>query len=124
VVGWGSTLGAITEAVDRARREGYRVSSLHLRFLSPTPPGLEEIFARFRQVLTVEINYGDAADAPLLDKSSRRLAQLAKLLRIRTLVDVDSWSNVFGQPLRPGQVYEEIVRRVGAPVAAHAGRGA
>src|SRR3990170_3336545 len=39
VVGWGSTLGAIEEAVDRARAEGLSVSSLHLRFLSPLEPG-------------------------------------------------------------------------------------
>ncbi len=45
VVGWGSTLGAIEEAVDRARAEGHKVSSLHLRFLSPMEPGLKEIFA-------------------------------------------------------------------------------
>lgn len=114
IVGWGSTLGAITEAVDRARAEGHRVSSVHLRFVSPLPPGLEEIFSRFRQVCTVEINYGDAPDAPLIDDSSRRRAQLAKLLRSRTLVDVDSWSNVYGQPLRPRQVYDEVVRRLGA----------
>ena len=41
VVGWGSTLGAIEEAVDRLRAEGLRVSSLHLRFLSPLEPGLK-----------------------------------------------------------------------------------
>ena len=45
VVGWGSTLGAIEEAVARVRNEGGRVSSLHLRFLSPMEPGIEEIFS-------------------------------------------------------------------------------
>ena len=42
VVGWGSTKGAIEEAVDRARAEGLSVSSLHLMFLSPLEPGLAE----------------------------------------------------------------------------------
>ncbi|HEX6913002.1 MAG TPA: 2-oxoacid:acceptor oxidoreductase subunit alpha, partial [Longimicrobium sp.] len=46
VVGWGSTRGAIEEAVERARAEGLSVSSLHLRFLSPMEPGLGEIFHR------------------------------------------------------------------------------
>ena len=50
IVGWGSTKGAIEEAVDRARAEGRSVSSLHLRFLSPLEPGLCEIFARFKRV--------------------------------------------------------------------------
>jgi 2-oxoglutarate/2-oxoacid ferredoxin oxidoreductase subunit alpha len=49
VVGWGSTRGAIEEAVERARAEGLSVSSLHLTFLSPLEPGLKEIFARFRK---------------------------------------------------------------------------
>ena len=40
LVGWGSTRGAIEEAVDMAREEGLAVSSLHIQFLSPLPPGL------------------------------------------------------------------------------------
>ncbi|MEZ5064698.1 MAG: 2-oxoacid:acceptor oxidoreductase subunit alpha [bacterium] len=112
IVGWGSTLGAIDEAVERARREGHSVSSVHLRFLSPLEPGLTEIFSRFRQVLSVEINYSDPVESPpLIRKETRRLSQLARLLRTRTLVDVDSWSNVHGQPLRPGEIYAEIVKR-------------
>ncbi len=59
VVGWGSTKGAIEEAVDRLRADGMSVSSLHLSFLSPLEPGLKEIFSRFEKVMTVEINYSD-----------------------------------------------------------------
>ena len=44
IVGWGSTLGAIEEAVDLARAQGQKVSSVHLRFLSPLEPGLKEDF--------------------------------------------------------------------------------
>ena len=78
VVGWGSTLGAIDEAVERAQTEGYSVSSLHLRFLSPLEPGLKEIFSRFEKVMTIEINYSDdsrcaerdAGDAAVLAAST------------------------------------------------------
>jgi 2-oxoglutarate ferredoxin oxidoreductase subunit alpha len=114
VVGWGSTLGSIEEAVDRARAEGHRVSSLHLRFLSPLEPGLAPIFARFRQVVTVEINYSDAADAPHVTPANRRLAQLAKVLREETLMEIDCWSNVAGQPIQPGMIHAELVRRLRA----------
>jgi 2-oxoglutarate ferredoxin oxidoreductase subunit alpha len=109
VVGWGSTRGAIEEAVDRIRNDGHRISSLHLRFLSPLEPGLKEIFKRFRRVMTVEINYSDDPDDPLVDDDTRRYAQLAWLLRGHTLVDVDCWSRVPGQPLAPGMI-EEAVR--------------
>jgi 2-oxoglutarate ferredoxin oxidoreductase subunit alpha len=108
IVGWGSTKGAIEEAVDRARHEGHRVSATHLTFLSPLQPGLKEIFARFRRVMTVEINYSDAPDAPYITPENRRLGQLAFLLRASTLVDVDCWTRVPGQPLRPQQIHQAI----------------
>ena len=108
VVGWGSTEGAIQEAVDRARDEGLSVSSLHLRFLSPLEPGLTEIFSRFEKVITVEINYSDDPKAPYITEENRRRGQLAWLLRATTLVDVDNWTRVPGEPLRPGQIHEAI----------------
>lgn len=114
VVGWGSTRGAIEEAVDRARAAGLRVSSLHLSFLSPMEPGLKEIFARFKQVMTVEINYSDTPGAPHVTEENRRRGQLAWLLRAQTLVDVDCWTRVLGEPLRPGSILEAIRARIGA----------
>ncbi|RME21135.1 MAG: 2-oxoacid:acceptor oxidoreductase subunit alpha [Deltaproteobacteria bacterium] len=120
VVGWGSTLGAIEEAVGKARSEGLRVSSLHLRFLSPMEPGLKEIFSRFKQVITVELNYSDPADDPFVPASARRYGQLAFLLRAQTLVDVDCFTLNQGLPVAPGKVYAEITRRL--PTHAHAAR--
>jgi len=104
VVGWGSTKGAIEEAVDRARAAGLGVSSLHLTFLSPLQPGLKEIFLRFGRVMTVEINYSDEPDDPFITPENRRYGQLALLLRAQTLVDVDCWTRVLGEPLRPGAI--------------------
>jgi len=112
VVGWGSTLGAIEEAVDRVRGQGHKVSSLHLRFLSPLEPGLKAIFARFRKILTVEINYSDDPDAPLVSSETRRLSQLAWVLRAHTLVDVDCWSVVYGHPLQPGMIQNVLIDRL------------
>jgi 2-oxoglutarate ferredoxin oxidoreductase subunit alpha len=111
VVGWGSTLGAIEEAVDRLRARGEKVSSLHLRFLLPLEVGLREIFARFGKVLTVEINYSDDAMDPAVPSEFRRYPQLATLLRGQTLCDVDGWSLVPGQPLSPGQIVRVIEQR-------------
>ena len=108
IVGWGSTKGAIEEAVDRARAEGLSVSSTHLTFLSPMQPGLKQIFSRFRKVMTVEINYSDEPDAPYITEESRRYGQLAWLLRAHTLVDVDCWTRVLGEPLRPGAILKTI----------------
>ncbi len=112
IVTWGSTLGAAQEAVDRVRADGGSVSHVHLRFLSPLEPGLKAIFQRFRQVLTVEINYSDDLGAPFITEENRRYSQLARLLRERTLVDVDCWSRVPGNPLPPGRIEREIRKRL------------
>jgi 2-oxoglutarate/2-oxoacid ferredoxin oxidoreductase subunit alpha len=108
VVGWGSTKGAIEEAVERARAEGIRASSVHLTFLSPLQPGLKEIFSRFRKVMTVEINYSDQLGDPYITEENRRRGQLAMLLRAQTLCDVDCWTRVPGEPLRPGFIHKAI----------------
>jgi 2-oxoglutarate/2-oxoacid ferredoxin oxidoreductase subunit alpha len=112
VVCWGSTRGAIEEAVDRIRADGGKVSALTLRFLSPLEPGLAEIFRRFRKVMTVEINYGDELGSPHITPENRRYAQLAWLLRAHTLVDGDFFSRVPGTPLPPGMIEQELRRRL------------
>ncbi|TNE63141.1 MAG: 2-oxoacid:acceptor oxidoreductase subunit alpha [Bacteroidetes bacterium] len=112
VIGWGSTRGAIEEAVASAREEGAKVSSLHLRFVSPFEPGLKEIFSQFKQVVAVEINYSDDPDDPMITPENRRYSQLAWVLRAQTLVDIDSFSNVHGQPLRPGHIFNMIKSRL------------
>jgi 2-oxoglutarate/2-oxoacid ferredoxin oxidoreductase subunit alpha len=108
VVGWGSTLGAIEEAVAKANKDGKRVSSLHLRFLFPVEPGLKEIFSKFKKVITVEINYCDKLGDPLITPENRRYTQLAWYLRAHTLMDIDCYGNVYGQPINPGSVLETI----------------
>jgi len=56
LVGWGSTQGPIREAVDRFRAAGDSISAIHIRYLSPLPPGLENIFSGFHHVFVVEMN--------------------------------------------------------------------
>jgi len=111
VVGWGSTQGAIEEAVDRARAQGKKVSTCQLTFLSPLEPGLKEIFSRFRKVMTVEINYSDTVGDPYITEETRRYGQLAWLLRAHTLVDIDCWTSCPGQPLRPNDIYNSIIAK-------------
>lgn len=112
IVGWGSTLGAINEAITMAQDDGIKVSSIHLRFMSPFQPGLKEIMEQFKHVMTVEINYSDRKENPQFTDASRRFSQLAWVLRARTLVDVDCYSNVEGQPLSPFKIYDAIRRKL------------
>jgi 2-oxoglutarate ferredoxin oxidoreductase subunit alpha len=93
VLGWGSTSGAITGAVQSARRRGLRVSRAHLRHLNPFPANLGEVLARFDKVLVPEMNLG----------------QLALLLRARYLKDVITQSKVQGQPFTRQQILDKIL---------------
>jgi 2-oxoglutarate ferredoxin oxidoreductase subunit alpha len=105
VVGWGSTQGVIEEAVQRLRDEGLKVSALQMRFIQPMPSGIKDIFRRFRKVMTVEGTWADRpAEDEVIDEENRRYAPLAMMLRARTLVDVDCWTEAKGQPIKPGQV--------------------
>lgn len=108
IVGWGSTKGAIEEAVQRVRAEGLSVSSLHLKFLQPMASGIKEILQRFKKVMTVEINFSDDPGRELINEDNRRYANLQWLLRARYLIDVDSFSNVHGQPIKPGAIEKKI----------------
>ncbi len=104
VVGWGSTKGAIEEAVDRVRADGKKVSSLHMRFVQPLPSGVKEVLQRFEKVITVENSWSDRLDDEVIDEDNRRFSNLAWLLRARYLIDIDCWSEVMGQPTKPGTI--------------------
>jgi 2-oxoglutarate ferredoxin oxidoreductase subunit alpha len=84
VVGWGSTYGAITSAVEEMQQHGKSVSSIHLRHLNPFPKNLGEILGRFDRVLVPELNMG----------------QLCMLLRAKFLVPAVSFPKVKGKPFK------------------------
>ncbi|HUP24617.1 MAG TPA: 2-oxoacid:acceptor oxidoreductase subunit alpha [Thermoanaerobaculia bacterium] len=99
VLGWGSTLGAITGAVNLARKEGLSVSRAHLRHLNPFPNNLGEVLGRFRRVVVPEMNLG----------------QLSLLLRARYLVDIESLTKVQGKPFTRQEIHDMIRARCGHP---------
>ena len=92
VVAWGSTYGAIAQAVRQALADGLSVGHIHIRHINPLPKNLGELLARFDQVLVPELNDG----------------QLATLLRDRLLVDVVQLNKVSGQPLTVSEVKAQI----------------
>ncbi|HEX6851146.1 MAG TPA: 2-oxoacid:acceptor oxidoreductase subunit alpha [Candidatus Polarisedimenticolaceae bacterium] len=92
VIGWGSTWGAITGAVRRARAEGRKVGHLHLRHLNPFPENLGEVLSHYDRVLVPEINLG----------------QLAFILRGTFLKDVTPMTKVQGQPYRESEILDRI----------------
>jgi 2-oxoglutarate/2-oxoacid ferredoxin oxidoreductase subunit alpha len=94
VLGWGSSLGTITAAVIRARAEGRKVATAHLRHLNPFPANTGEVVRSYPKVLIPEMNMG----------------QLASLIRSKYLVDVQSYSKVQGLPIFTEELEREITR--------------
>ena len=112
VIGWGSTKGAIEEAVTNLRAKGHKVSSLHLTFLQPMAPGIKEIMQRFKKIITIEGNWSDDPNDAIIDEANRRYSALAMLLRSRYLVDVDCWSEVRGQPIKPNTIERVVLKKL------------
>ena len=51
VVGWGSTFGAINQALQEALEQGETVSHIHIRHLYPFPENLGDLLAGFDKVI-------------------------------------------------------------------------
>lgn len=84
VVGWGSTYGAIYQAVRQVSRVEPGVAHIHIRYLSPLPGNLETLLRGFDRVVVPEMNMG----------------QLSTLLRDRLGIDPVPFNKVTGQPFR------------------------
>jgi len=98
VVGWGSTYGAIVEAVERLRAQGKSISHVHLRHLNPLPPDLKDIVRGFERVLVPELNMG----------------QLLKIMRAEYLVDAIGMNKIQGQPFKVGELMDRMQELVEA----------
>ncbi|MEK6530286.1 MAG: 2-oxoacid:acceptor oxidoreductase subunit alpha [candidate division NC10 bacterium] len=90
VVGWGSTYGTITAAVEEVQQSGKAVASVHLRHLNPLPPDLGQILRQYERILVPEINSG----------------QLVRILRAEYLVDAVGFNRVRGLPLSTEELRE------------------
>ena len=94
VLGWGSTVGIITGAVETAQeQQGKSVARIHLTHVWPLPHGLDEIFGRFKAVLIPEMNMG----------------QMARLLRSEyPQHNFISYPKVTGQPFLQTEILAKI----------------
>jgi 2-oxoglutarate ferredoxin oxidoreductase subunit alpha len=92
VLGWGSTYGSITSAVEKLQQEGKSVSSAHLRHLNPFPSNLGDVLKSFETVIVPEMNLG----------------QLSTMIRARYLVGAVAFSKVKGRPFQIREIVREV----------------
>ena len=99
LISWGSTCGALKEAVDILRGEGLDVNFLHLNELWPFPAeAVSDILARARRSFVVENNAS---------------GQLAHLIRSETGIRADGNILKFdGRPFTPALIVSELKKEV------------
>jgi len=94
VIGWGSTQGAIHDAVLRARKKSIRVRWLQCKLLNPLPKEQISAFLKgLRKVLVPELNYS---------------AQFARLLRTTFTFEPISFNKSEGLPFTPNEIFRKI----------------
>jgi len=97
ILSWGSTYGAIQEALARVNKNGDKVSHAHLSYLNPFPKNLGDVLKKFRRILIPELNLG----------------QLAFIIRAKYLIDVLQFNKIQGQTFKSHEIEKEINRLLG-----------
>lgn len=97
VLGWGSTYGAIKEAIRHIQAQGYNASQAHIRFISPFSQNLGNVLNRFKKILLPELNTG----------------QMANVIRSTFLQDVIQFNKVQGQPFKVAEIESKIIEVLG-----------
>jgi 2-oxoglutarate ferredoxin oxidoreductase subunit alpha len=92
LLGWGSTWGAIGDAVRRSNEAGHPVAWVHLTHLNPLPANLGEVLRRFGRVLVPELNSG----------------HLCRIVRAEYLIDAHPISKIQGLPFTARELLHAI----------------
>ncbi|MFZ2227520.1 MAG: 2-oxoacid:acceptor oxidoreductase subunit alpha [Candidatus Nanopelagicaceae bacterium] len=90
LLGWGSTFGPISAAVETLRVNGEKIAQAHIRYINPFPKNLGSVLEKYSKVIVPEMNLG----------------QLAMLLRSRYLKDVIGYNMVRGLPFTTAEIVE------------------
>jgi len=95
IVGWGSTKGAIIDAMNVLNNEGYKVNFLQLRMFIPFPTEfVRRVLGRGQLIIDVESNYE---------------SQAASVIRERTGIEIKHRVvKVTGRPIFVDEVYEAV----------------
>ena len=99
IISWGSQRGVMLESIEKARKEGYKVSGMHFKIVYPLPKNLASLLNKFKKVVTAEVAYG----------SDFKPSPFTMLLRSETLCDVQSGIHQStGRPIKPVQLFHRI----------------
>jgi len=94
IIGWGSTYGAIKNAFDKLRKQGHKLSFVHLRWLNPFPANLGEIINKFDRIFIPEGNMG----------------QLAFIIQAKFLRPVLGYHKIQGKPFTAIEIEQQLLK--------------
>jgi 2-oxoglutarate/2-oxoacid ferredoxin oxidoreductase subunit alpha len=97
VISWGSTKGAILDAMDRLIDEGKKIRFVQLRLLNPFPiKRVRALIGGYKQLVGIEMNYS---------------SQLGLLISENTGISMDHLIVKYnGRPISSSEVYNALVR--------------
>jgi 2-oxoglutarate/2-oxoacid ferredoxin oxidoreductase subunit alpha len=95
LVSWGSTKGAILDAMEALRKEGIAVNFLQIRLINPFPTEyVKQVLSKAKRVVDVEMNY---------------TGQLAGVVREMTCVPIDRYILKYnGRPMSQEEIYDAV----------------
>jgi len=95
IVSWGSTKGAILDAMDSLQEEGISVNFLQVRLISPFPTEyVKEVLFRAKKVINIEMNY---------------TGQLGGVIREMTCFPVEQYVVKYnGRPMSQEEIHDSV----------------
>jgi 2-oxoglutarate ferredoxin oxidoreductase subunit alpha len=95
IVSWGSTKGAILDAMDALQEDGISVNFLQIRLISPFPTEyVKEILFRAKKVVNIEMNY---------------TGQLGGVIREMTCFPIEQYVVKYnGRPMSQEEIYDSV----------------
>jgi 2-oxoglutarate ferredoxin oxidoreductase subunit alpha len=95
LVSWGSTKGAILDAMDALNAEGVSVNFLQIRLIHPFPTEyVKEVLSKAKMVVDVEMNYS---------------GQLGGVIREMTLIPIERYIVKYnGRPMSSEEIYDAV----------------
>jgi 2-oxoglutarate/2-oxoacid ferredoxin oxidoreductase subunit alpha len=96
VVSWGSTKGAILDAMEWLKEDGVSVNFLQLRLINPFPTEkVTEILSKAKKIVGVEMNYS---------------GQLVGIIRERTCIPIEQLVTKYnGRPMSSEEIYAALM---------------
>jgi 2-oxoglutarate ferredoxin oxidoreductase subunit alpha len=100
IVSWGSTKGAILDAIEWLREDGISVNFLQIKLINPFPTEyVKEVLSRAKKIIDIEMNYS---------------GQLGAVIREKTCIPIDQYVVKYnGRPMSCEEIYGAVKSIVG-----------